>query len=192
MKSRFIFAPDGDPGGTGGGTDDDSAGGGGVEPPEGTESGGNEQDLIPREELQKVNREAAKYRRERNDLQNRLKAFEDAEKTDIERLSGQVTTLEEKLTKSQSRERDLRVQVMASRVGISPDAQADAAKLLDWEKIEDPDSDALVEDALKELVKERPYLRGGVRIGADGGAGGDGRSTAAGMNEQIRRASGRR
>lgn len=190
MKSRFIFAPDGDPGGSGGENDDDSAGGGGVEPPEGT--GKDEADLIPREELQKVNREAAKYRRERNDLQNRLKQFEDAEKTDIERLTGEVKALTDKLTVSETRERDLRVQVMAARVGIAPDAQADAAKLLDWSKIDDPSSDALVEDALKELAKEKPYLRGGVRHGADGGAGGDGRTPAAGMNDQIRRAAGRR
>ncbi len=191
MWSRFIFAPDGDPGGTGGGTDDDT-GDGVVEPPAGTGSGTDEQDLIPREELQRVNREAAKYRRERNELQNKLKQFEDAEKSDLERLTGENKTLSERLTASEKRERALRVQVMASRVGVAPDAQADAAKLLDWGTIEDPDNDQMVEDALKDLVKERPYLRGGVRVGADGGAGGDGRSTAAGMNEQIRRAAGRR
>jgi len=191
MQSRFIFAPDGGPGGSGS-ENDDTSGDGGVEPPEGTGSGSDEQDLIPREELQKVNREAAKYRRERNELQNKLKQFEDAEKSDLERLTGENKTLADKLTASEKRERALRVQVMASRVGVAPDAQADAAKLLDWGTIEDPDNDQLVEDALKDLVKERPYLRGGTRVGADGGAGGDGRSTAAGMNEQIRRASGRR
>jgi hypothetical protein len=192
MKARFLFAPDEGPGGSGGENDGDPADGGTTESQAGTGSGSDGQDLIPREELQKVNREAARYRRERNELQNRLKAFEDAEKSDLERLTGENKTLSETLKASQERERVLRVQVMASRVGVAPDAQADAAKLLDWGTIEDPDSDQLVEAALKDLVKERPYLRGGTRVGADGGAGGDGRSTAAGMNEQIRRASGRR
>ena len=189
MFTRFHFAPEGDPGGQGGENDDDAANDSGVEPPEGT--GDDEKDLVPRSELSKLNREAAKYRRERNELQNRLKAIEDAEKTDNERLSGEVKTLSERLAASEKRERALRVEVMASRVGVHPEARKDAFKLLDWDSIDDPDSDQEVEDALKSLVKERPYLRGST-TGADGGAGGDGRTVAAGMNDQLRRLAGRR
>lgn len=187
MKN-ILFAPDGDPGGQGGGDDDSPDTQGLVEPPEGTDP--DEKDLVPRSDLQRVNREAAKYRRERNDLQNRLKQFEDAEKTEIERLSGENKTLSDRLSASEKRERALRVEVMATRVGVTPEARADAVKLLDWDKIEDPDNDQMIEDALKDLVKERPYLRGAVG-GADGGAGTGGRSTSTGMNERIRAGRGR-
>lgn len=187
MGVRFFFAPDDPPGGGTGDTDDQDTG----QPPEGTASSGEGQDLVPREELHRLNREAAKYRRERNDLQNRLKAIEDAEKTEVERLKGQVDTLTKSHERIAARERELRVQVLAGQVGVSPDARADASKLLDWDAIADPDSDADLEEALKALVKARPYLRG-ASSGADGGAGGNGRQTAAGMNEQIRRAAGRR
>jgi hypothetical protein len=81
--------------------------------------------------------------------------------------------------------------VLAEGAGIAPAARADASKLLDWSKIEDPDDDAILEEALKELVKARPYLRGSTS-GADGGAGGDSTKVGAGMNEVIRRAAGRR
>ncbi len=187
MGVRFFFAPDDPPGGGAGENDDPNDREGQSQ----EDDGSGNQDLVPREELSKVNREAARYRRERNDLQNRLKAFEDAEKTEIERLQGQVKTLEDSLGKTSARERELRVQVLAGQVGVSPDARADASKLLDWEKIEDPDSDQELEAALKDLVKARPYLRGATS-GADGGAGSGGRTTTAGMNESIRRAAGRR
>lgn len=188
MIRNIYFAPD-DPGGAG----SDDAG----DPPDNDDSqapGGTgsptDPDLVPREELQKVNREAAKYRRERNDLQNRLKQFEDAEKTEIERLSGENADLKKRLDTAQLRARELRVQVLAAKVGISPDARQDASKLLDWDAVGDPDSDTSLEEALQNLLKARPYLKGAAR-GADGGAGADGRTPGAGMNEAIRRAAGR-
>lgn len=192
MKPKFYFAPDDSGGGTGSENDDDQDDQG-RQPPEGTGSGTPSEDVVPREELSKVNREAAKYRRERNDLQRQLQEIKDAEKSDNERLSGELKAAQDNLTKSRSEIRNLRVQVLAEKVGIAPAARADAAKLLDWDSMEDPDDVTILEDALKSLVKDRPYLRGSTVGGADGGAGGDGKSlVGAGMNAAIRRASGRR
>lgn len=191
MKVKFYYAPDEGSGSPGGGTDD-TQNDEGVQPPEGTGSGtGDDQDLIPRTELSKVNREAARYRRERNEANARLKEIEDRDKSELEKAQAQLTTTTDKLMKMESQNRDLRVRVLAEVVGIAPAARADASKLLDWSKIEDPDDDAILEEALKELVKARPYLRGSTS-GADGGAGGDSTKVGAGMNEAIRRAAGRR
>lgn len=194
MWSKFYFAPDDPGGGSGSDTDDDPTGdGGGNQPPEGAGSGApGEGDLVSREELSKVNREAAKYRRERNDLQKQLQEIKDAEKSDLERVTSELQTKSQELTKALTENRNLRVQVLAEKVGIAHSARADAAKLLDWDSMEDPDDGRIIEEALKTLVKDRPYLRGG-HDGADGGAGaGGGGPVGAGMNDAIRRASGRR
>jgi SMC interacting uncharacterized protein involved in chromosome segregation len=195
MKPKFYFAPDDSGGGSGGENDDDPTGdGGGNQPPEGAGSGTpGEGDLVSRDELSKVNREAAKYRRERNDLQRQLQEIKDAEKSDLERMKGDLDTRTKDLDKAHSEIRTLRVQVLAEKVGIAPSARKDAAKLLDWDSMEDPDDAVIVEEALKTLVKDRPYLRGVHVDGADGGAGAGGEGpVGAGMNAAIRRASGRR
>lgn len=194
MKPKFYFAPDDPGGGSGSDSDDDHAGdGSGNQPPEGEGSGApGEGGLVSREELSKVNREAAKYRRERNDALRQLQEIKDAEKSDLERVSGELQMQTQRLNKTLAENRHLRVQVLGEKVGIAPAARADAAKLLDWDSMDDPDDGAIIEEALRTLVKDRPYLRGEVQ-GADGGAGSGGAGpVGAGMNSAIRRAAGRR
>jgi hypothetical protein len=193
-KHRFLFSPD-DPGGQGGGDDpvlDPNAGD--PEPgdaQEGTPGPGGQDDLVPRSELSKANREAAKYRKERNELQTRLASIEESEKTEVQKAKDRATALEESLKTEKQQNRELRVQVLATRVGVVREARSDAARLLDWDAIRDPDDEAEVEEALRDLVKEKPFLLGNVPGGADAGAGGTRDSGSQDMNALLRQAAGR-
>ena len=193
-KHRFLFAPD-DPAGQGAGDDPnpdpDDSGSGDGDPHEGTGGPGGQDDLVPRSELQKTSREAAKYRRERNELAKRLEAIDEKDKSEVQKYSDRATKLEADLTKAQEDNRALRVQVLASRVGIVPEARSDAARLLDWDSISDPDSEPEVEEALRTLTKSKPYLLGNVPGGSDGGAGGSRETGSQDMNALLRAASGR-
>jgi len=195
MRDRLIhFYPDddsGSDGGTGDGSGDDSQ--------DGTDDGAQGANSKTQDgdagktsaELSSVRKEAAKYRRERNELQRRVDELEGAQKSETEKLSDQVKAVQDKLSASLDRERSLRVRVLAGKVGIASDAQEDAARLLDWDSVEDPDDDESVEKALKGLVKEKQYLLGNVRGGADGGEGGGrGSQGATDMNDLLREAAG--
>lgn len=194
MKHQFLFAPD-DPAGQGAENtpDPDDADSGEGAPQGGTEAGPEDQgeDLVPRSEVQKVSKEAAKYRRERNALQQRIEALEQQDQSDVEKLTTKTTTLETSLREAKQENRELRVQVLASRVGIVREARSDAARLLDWDSIEDPDSEAELEGALRTLVKDKPFLLGNVPGGADGGAGGERGEGSQDMNSLLRAAAGR-
>lgn len=189
----FLFSPD-DPGGSGGGDEpdpvDDSQGA--VTPPEGDTGSGSQEDLVARSELTKVNREAAKYRKQLREAQEALKAREDEDKSDLQKERDRAVKAEQDLKSEREASRKLRVEVLASRVGIVREARADAARLLDWEQISDPDDEREVEQSLRDLVKEKPFLLGKVPGGADGGAGGDRGDTGSGdMNALLRAAAGR-
>jgi len=194
MKKRqlFLYRTD-DPGGSGGGDDPDpdDDGQGEDTPPGGDTGSGSQDDLVPRSELAKVNREAAKYRRELRKAQDALQSREDEDKTDLQKERDRAVKAEQDLKSEREAVRKLRVEVLASRVGIVREARADAARLLDWEQISDPDDERELEESLRTLVKEKPFLLGKVPGGGDGGAGGD-RETASGdMNAMLRAAAGR-
>lgn len=144
----------------------------------------------PNPELSRLRQEAAKYRTERNDLKKRLEELEGAGKTEIEKLTGKMSDYERNLASLEDTNRRLRAQVLGAKVGIASEARADAAALLDWSNIEDPNSDDQVESALKKLVKEKPYLSGKSSSGVDAGRGGS-RETGQDMNSLLRSAAGR-
>jgi hypothetical protein len=149
-------------------------------------------EAISRADLAKANAEAAKYRKALRETQARVQELEDLTKTEQERIADQAKRAEEELAQEKSKNRALRVRVLASGVGIAREAQEDAARLLDWATVRDPDDDTQLEKALQNLVKEKPYLLGGLGGGADGGAGISGRNrSGSDMNLAIRRASGR-
>lgn len=177
MQVRFMYAPDDAPGGDSG---DDDAGGTspeGQEPDEG-------KDLIPRAQLHAANREAAKYRTKLRDAEQRLKDLEDAGKSDLERAQEKVKTLEQEKQGLADANRNLQVQVLAEKVGITAAAREDAARLLDWASLPSDPSQQEIEKALKDLVKDRPYLLGKIVGGADGGTGGD--PGVRSMNDMLR------
>lgn len=157
-------------------------------PPEGTQD--ESQVDTASQELSRLRSEAAKYRTERNDLKKRLEELEGAGKTEVEKLTGKVSEYERSLSDLENTNRRLRAQVIGAKVGIAPEARADAAALLDWSGIPDPDSDDEVESALKKLVKAKPYLSGKSSSGVDAGQGGS-RDTGQDMNSLLRSAAGR-
>jgi hypothetical protein len=166
---------------------EDDAGPGGQGP--GGQGGGS--DLIPRSELSKANKEAQKYRTELREVQAKLKEFEDLGKTEQEKLTARATDLESRLEDREIELAEYRVRVLAPEAGITRDAAKDAFALLDLDRITDPNDDEQLLEALKDLVKTRPYLRG-TREGADGGAGSTGSEDfGSDMNRLIRQAAGR-
>lgn len=156
-------------------------------PQEGTQE--TQEDPAGRE-LSRLRSEAAKYRTERNALQKKIEELEGAGKTEVEKLSGKVSETELRLAELADTNRRLRAQVLGAKVGIAPEARADAAALLDWSSLDDPDSDDEVESALKKLVKAKPYLSGKSSSGVDAGRGGS-RDTGQDMNSLLRVAAGR-
>jgi len=192
MRPNFLFfSPEDSPGGTGEEEGEE-------EPSQAQEAEGSsseqvvEGERVTRAELAKANAEAAKWRKALRESQARVSELEDLTKTENERLADQAKRAEEELTQEKNKNRALRVRVLASGVGIAREAQEDAARLLNWDGVRDPDDDAQLEKALQNLVKEKPYLLGGVSGGADGGAGISNRGRlGSDMNLAIRRASGR-
>jgi hypothetical protein len=167
MPVRLMFATEGGSGGTEGGEgtgETETV----VEEPVVQETN---DDLVPRAELAKVNREAAKYRVRAKEAETKLQEREDADKTELERTKGRVSTLEASNQELMQENRRLRAVGLAEKVGITASARADAVTLLDWSSMTDTSDPAEVEGALRELVRTRPYLLGGGRPGADGGAG---------------------
>jgi hypothetical protein len=193
----FLLDPEGEGNGEGegGGTGEESQEESGQESQEGNGAGsgsGADKDTVPKSELTKANREAGKYRTDLRKAEARIKELEDASKSDQEKLVEQNKTLTSEKGSLQETNRRLRAQVIAPRVGISADAAAqDAASLLDWSQIEDPDDDAQVEAALRDLVKDRQYLLGNIPGGADGGEGGQGGGQSQDMNSLLRQAAGK-
>jgi len=185
-----------DPGGQGdGGTGGNGDEGTDPTPPASQEDTAGQQtgadDQVPASEVRKANREAAKYRKELREAQARVEELEGASKTETEKLRETATKASAERETLKTANRTLRARVLAPSVGIADkNAAADAAQLLDWSQIQDPENDAEIEEALRELVKDRPYLVGNVAGGSDGGAGG-GTVQGEGMNELIRARAGR-
>lgn len=139
---------------------------------------------------------ARKLRSEAKTLRDRLKTAEgelskrkDSELSEQERLQKAHGELETRIGDLETDNRTLRVQVAASKLGIlDPDA---AAKLIDWETVNDPTDRKQVEKALKALVSEKPWLSG-TSEGIDGGAGRDADTNrdTTDMNALLRRHAG--
>lgn len=174
----------GDPGGQGGESQGDggSGTGGGSDGGE----GGSQSD----QETARLRQEAAKYRTERNALQKKIDELEGAGKSEVQKLTDNVTKLTQEKDSLVERVRLLTVENVAGRVGIAPEARADAAALLPSDAVDDWSDTSQVEKALKKLVQEKPYLAGSVRDGADGGTGGN-RDGTKDMNTLLRQAAGR-
>src|SRR6188768_713090 len=135
MKRRHLFylSPDGDPGGAGGGNEPDPNDGNSDEATAQTaddQGSGSQGDTVPLSELNKVNREAAKYRKELRDTQKRLAELEDKDKSELDKERESATRASAENRDLKDRLRNLQVQVLAGKVGVIPEAQSDAARLL--------------------------------------------------------------
>lgn len=112
-------------------------------------------------ELKEARQEAAKYRTQLRDLENKLKEYEDKDLSEKEKLTKKAQELEAKLQKA---ENDRQLAILSAEVKLKAQAKGivdpDAAlKLIDLSevKIEDGKIEGL-EQALEKLVKEKPYL----------------------------------
>lgn len=182
---------DGGSGGTDGSTGSDASTSQGDNDGTGGDDGGTGGDDGGDSELSKARQEAAKRRIENKKLQDRIAELEGKDKSETEKARDEAKRArDEAKTLTQDNQR-LRVQVLATSVGIVKEAIQDAAVLLDWSAIEDPTDDKQLERALKALVREKPYLLGSVPGGSDGGAGGNGRTGSQDMNALLRQAAGR-
>ena len=144
---------------------------------------------VPRSELAKANAEAAKYRKRLRETEKRVEELEGHSKTEVEKERDRAAKAEQELQDIKAKNLVLRAASLATQAGVSVDAARDAALLLDWERVDDPEDDAEVIAAFQELVKEKPYLGGSRRGSADGGKGGG--EVPPDMNAAIRQAAGR-
>lgn len=199
FKRYLLFRPDAG-GGTGsgeqgmGGNGDDGTGTGGAgsqaDDGTGAGTGGGDAGAQTDPELKKAREEAARNRIALRDANAKLKELEDAGKSGLERANTLTEDLKTQLVSVTDKGKKAIAMLASVDLGVVMEARSDAANLLDWSKIEDPYDVAEVTKALKDLVKERPYLLGKNGEGADGGAGG-GQRTGETMNDRIRAAAGR-
>ena len=159
----------------------------GTTPPEGTgttsqvdDAGSTTDDqdvtLATPAELQRARSDAAKYRNQLRETQEKLKGLEksqkeadDAKKSELERLTERTSALENEVSKRDSRVKALSLEAAvlkkANSLGIvDPDA---AWRLLDAESVEyDGDGKPTnIDDLLKDLMEARPYLKGKATTG---------------------------
>lgn len=144
------------------GESQDDTAGSQVETPEG-DGGTSLTDVVAlQKELTRAREDAAKFRAELKGLKDAQKAAREGELSETERLTAKVQELE---TKNADLDRKLREQTLSAtvtqhavRLGIvDPEA---AVKLLDKDDLE-VDDDGVpqnVETALKNLLREKPYL----------------------------------
>lgn len=150
---------------------------------------GDGEDGTSVDELKKLRAENAKWRKQLRETESKLSEREKAELSEREKLERDRDSAQQKLAALESEVGSLRVQVLAPRAGIRPDAVRAASALLDWSQVDDPSDERQVIRALKEVAKENAYMT--VAGGADGGAGGGEQGQVTDMTALIRRAAGR-
>ena len=138
------------------------------------------------------------YRQENRSLRERLRALE--QQGGGQQPQGDTITRDEFQRQEQQWQDRLRQQGVRSEVAMASarlgvvDPEA-AYRLLDTDDLDfdDKGQPTNVEAALKNLIRERPWLAQprAPRAGADGGAGGAAPRTGASMNDVLRQATGR-
>lgn len=125
--------------------------------------------------LAQARREAAARRKEAQELAARLKQIEDAQLSETERLRREAEELRARAQEAERRMLDARILVAASKLGFAD--PNDALALADRSAIGEDGSG--IEDALKAVLKAKPYLKGAQPQAApqsvgnpQGGAGG--------------------
>ena len=178
----------------------DGDGDGGTGDGDGDGDGTDDTTLTPeeikelREERDRLKSQAAKSRTE---AARRAKAEADAarakakEEGDVSALQKQLDEERAARTALENRLQQQSAQGIASTLGaVDP---AVVVKLIDWDTIADPDDENEVRQAIRNILKAKPYLRGTTKdpdAGKGGGNEGEGRSTS--INDALRRAAGHR
>lgn len=165
------------------------------EPPAGSGSGSGSgaEGTISLEEARKLRSENKSLRDRAKTAESRVQEFESQGKSREEKMQAELEKTGETVSKLTAANRSLQVQVLASEVGIVDPLAA--AKLVDWDTVEDVTDRDAVKAALENVAKAHPALvearpeRRGVDAGA--GAGRRGRPPKAfDFNAEIRRKAG--
>ena len=183
----YHLEPDGGEGDGDGGTGDEGTGEEETQPTP-------EEIAEIREENARLKSQAAKARTE---AARRAKAEKDAARSKAQE-DGDVATLQKQLdeeraarTALESRLQQQSAQSIATTLGaVDP---AVVVRLIDWDTIADPDDEGEVRQAIRSILKAKPYLRSTTRdpdAGRGGGEEGKERSTS--INDVLRRAAGHR
>lgn len=125
-----------------------------------------EQERFDAEYVRKLRAEAAEYRKRLRELEGKVKTEEEAKMSEQERLQRRLAELERKEIEYQqslqARTLEYEVKLHAARLGIvDPEA---AYRLLDLKQIEfnDDGKPTNIEEAMKKLIANKPYLVGQV------------------------------
>lgn len=199
---RWLYAPDGDGGGDGGGAGGTGgAGSGGTGDPPATSSGAGANGAGTEDRLAVLEAELARARNEAATSRRELAKLKQGQESDAERRERELAEARDAAAKATAGLRSLHLENAvlrrASAHGIvDPEV---AARLLElgeeaWDG-DKPRADVL-DRALRDLVKAKPYLvRAGSAAAGDGGGTGDRRAggdAGGDMNKVIRAAFGRR
>lgn len=149
----------------------------GQEPQEETQEESFDADYVRelRGENAKWRKQVRSLEKQVEDLSGKISKHEDGQKSEVERLAQQVADLQGELTDKdnaiQEKAISTDVKLSASKMGIvDPDA---AYRLIDPNEVNYENGEVVgVEKALKNLLKERPYLKGETPQPPTPGAGG--------------------
>lgn len=110
--------------------------------------------------LKKANSESANHRHKAKELDDLKSKIEQEKLSETERLQAKLAEKEQLIIKHQ--ERVIRSEMKTAAVSLGIINPATATKLIDWSEIEyDDNGDPTnVEDLLKKLIKDEPYLVG--------------------------------
>lgn len=194
MMSCF-FAPDeGAGGGSGAGAEDGNGGEGKGSGDDGKGGNGSGEEKFDATYVKQLRQEAAANRKKAAEAEAKLKAREDADLSETQKLQKQADEANKKAEEAEqrSRQRVARAEVLTEATKAKL-VDPDAAYRLIRDDIEfgDDGEPKNVATLIKQLAKDRPYLITRSTGSADGGSGHDSRGAGGGMNENIRRAAGR-
>lgn len=135
-----------------------------------------------RAKLVEANREAAKYRKERNEAKASLDKAREAELSDIEREKKRADDAQRQLVETESRIRRANLRVALSNPELRLVDVDTASLLLEREGIEydDEGEPQGIDKAVKALVKAKPFLIGASRSSSGGTNGGEGNTDSEG------------
>lgn len=136
-------------------------------------------DIFDKEYVEKLRRENAKYRTERNDLQSKLDEFEKAQMSELERAQTEAQEAKAQAEAAQAELRKTKLQSALLSHATGFHDPHDALLLIPQDQISvdddgNPNTNS-VKAAIDRLAKEKPHLLKSNNPGSgDGGAGRDG------------------
>lgn len=146
------------------------------------------QSLSP-EDARKLRSENRSMRQRLKDAEQKLADLETKDLTEKQRVERDLTAARAELEQSRAAARNAEVKLAAAKLGVRTDAVDLVVSAIDWSSVDDAADSKQVERAIRDLVKDRPYLSARPE-GLDGGKRGNNQGESD-MSSLIRRAAGR-